>query len=232
MEKIIGILGGMGPLATVDLFSKIIHCTAAAKDQDHIRIIIDNNPKIPDRTAAILGEGEDPLPLMRQTAVNLERAGADFILFPCNTAHYWYDDLQRSVDVPVMHMIEEVARHIQQLGLHKVGLLATTGTLKTRLYHRFLDPFQIHIILPDHTAQTELVMEAIYMIKAMGKHGNEATSKLLSAARDLISHGAQGIIAGCTEIPLVLFQNDLSVPLIEPVSVLAQAAVKAARVSG
>ncbi|GAH53208.1 unnamed protein product, partial [marine sediment metagenome] len=108
-EKIIGILGGMGPEATVDLFHKIIKFTPAKKDQDHFRIIIDNNPKIPDRTAAILGKGEDPLPALQETARNLEKAGVDFIIIPCNTAHYFLPQIQKSVNIPVLNMIEETA---------------------------------------------------------------------------------------------------------------------------
>ncbi len=99
-EKIIGILGGMGPAATLALYERIIALTPAQCDQDHLRVIIDSNPKIPDRTAAILGNGESPLPAMAESAKTLERAGADFIVIPCNTAHYWLDELQKEVAIP------------------------------------------------------------------------------------------------------------------------------------
>ncbi|HET6780529.1 MAG TPA: amino acid racemase, partial [bacterium] len=108
-EKVIGVLGGLGPWATLDLFEKILTLTPAAKDQDHLRLIIDNNPKIPDRSPAILGTGEDPTPALVETARNLERAGADFIVIPCNTAHFFYDAVRRAVSIPVLHIMDEVA---------------------------------------------------------------------------------------------------------------------------
>jgi len=101
-QKIIGILGGMGPEATLDLFHKIIKLTYAEKDQDHLRIIIDNNPKIPDRTDAISGTGKDPLPKLIVTAQILEKAGADFIIIPCNTAHYFISEIQQSIKIPIL----------------------------------------------------------------------------------------------------------------------------------
>src|SRR4030042_3354613 len=137
-EKIIGILGGMGPEATIDLFYKIIKSTPAEKDQDHLRIIIDNNPKIPDRTAAILGKAEDPLPALQETAQNLEKAGADFIIIPCNTAHYFLSSIQESVNIPVLNMLEETAKETKKRipQIKKVGLLASIGVYKSEIYHQ------------------------------------------------------------------------------------------------
>ncbi|GAH56604.1 unnamed protein product, partial [marine sediment metagenome] len=142
-EKIIGILGGMGPEATIDLFYKIIKFTPAEKDQDHFRIIIDNNPKIPDRTAAILGKGEDPLPALQETARNLEKAGVDFIIIPCNTAHYFLPQIQKSVNIPVLNMIEETAKETRKriFPIQKVGLLASMGIYKTEIYHQHFKKF-------------------------------------------------------------------------------------------
>lgn len=136
-EKVIGILGGMGPEATIDLFYKIIKLTPAEKDQDHLRIIIDNNPKIPDRIAAILGKGEDPLPVLQETARNLEKAGADFIIIPCNTAHYFLSSIQESIKIPILNMIEETAKETQKRipQIQKVGLLASIGVYETKIYH-------------------------------------------------------------------------------------------------
>jgi len=191
---------------------------------DHIRIIIDNNPKIPD---AILGDGESPLSLMHGRAINLERAGADLILCPCNTAHHWYEDLQKSVHVPIMHMIKEVASHVNRLGVKRVGLLATTGALKARIYHDALNEFGIEIITPDDKTQTEMVMKPIYKVKA----GQliEAAQGLNIATEILTSEGAEAIIAGCTEVPLVIAKFFMLVPLIDPASVLAEAAVRAVK---
>jgi len=144
-EKIIGILGGMGPEATVDLFYKIIKLTPAEKDQEHLRIIIDNNPKIPDRTAAILGKGEDPLPALQETAQSLEKAGADFIIIPCNTAYYFLSSIQESVKIPILNMIEETAKETRKKipPIKKVGLLASVGVYETKIYHQQFEKFNL-----------------------------------------------------------------------------------------
>src|SRR5438132_7490497 len=108
-DKVIGVLGGMGPWATLDLFEKILRLTPAQVDQDHFRLVIDNNPKIPDRSPAILGEGEDPTPGLIATAQNLQQAGADFLVIPCNTAHFFYDRIVTAVSIPVLLIIDEFA---------------------------------------------------------------------------------------------------------------------------
>jgi len=227
-EKIIGILGGMGPEATIDLFYKIIKFTPAEKDQDHLRIIIDNNPKIPDRTAAILGKGEDPLPALRETAQNLEKAGADFIIIPCNTAHYFLPSIQESVKIPILNMIEETAKETQQRipQIKKVGLLASIGTYKTEIYHQQFKKYNIEVIYPNEKDKEE-VMKAIYAVKA-GDLSEEVKKNIISIAQKLIDKGAEAIIAGCTEIPLILKERDVSAPIIDPTQVLAKAAVQKA----
>ena len=227
-EKIIGILGGMGPEATVDLFYKIIKFTPAEKDQDHLRIIIDNNPKIPDRTAAILGKGEDPLPALRETAQNLEKAGADFIIIPCNTAHYFLPSIQESVKIPILNMIEETAKETQQRipQIKKVGLLASIGTYKTEIYHQQFKKYNIEVIYPNEKDKEE-VMKAIYAVKA-GDLSNEVKGNILKIGQKLIDKGAEAIIAGCTEITLILKEGDVSAPIIDPTQVLAKAAVQKA----
>jgi len=228
-EKIIGILGGMGPEATIDLFYKIIKFTPAEKDQEHLRIIIDNNPKIPDRTAAILGKGKDPLPALQETARNLEKAGADFIIIPCNTAHYFLSSIQESVNIPVLDMIEETAKDIQQRipQIQKVGLLASIGTYKTEIYHQHFKKFNIEVFYPDKKDK-DAVMKAIYAVKA-GNLSEEVKRNILKIAQKLIDKGAEAIIAGCTEIPLILREGDIPVPLIDPTQVLAKIAVQKAK---
>ena len=136
-EKIIGILGGMGPEASADLYMRIIKATRVKKDQDHYRIIIDSNPKVPDRTPAILGTGPSPLPVMLETARNIQNAGADFIIMSCNTAHYFYRQLQDGLDIPVLHMIGlSAVDTAERLPLvRKAGLLATDGSYR-KTFHR------------------------------------------------------------------------------------------------
>jgi len=228
-EKIIGILGGMGPEATVDLFYKIIKATDAKKDQEHLRIIIDNNPKIPDRTAAILGKGETPLPLLQRTAQNLEKAGANFIVIPCNTAHYFIPAIEKSIQIPVLNMIEETLKDIKEKSpyIKKIGLLATMGICKTGLYDQYFKKYNIAGISPGGKSIAK-IMEAIYAVKA-DKLSRNIKESMLKIAGDLINNGAEAIIAGCTEIPLILKQKDIPVPLIDPTNILAKAAVKKAR---
>ena len=228
-EKIIGILGGMGPEATIDLFYKIIKFTPAEKDQNHLRIIIDNNPKIPDRTAAILGKGEDPLPALQETARNLEKAGADFIIIPCNTAHYFLSSIQESVKIPILNMIEETVKETQKKNssIKKVGLLASIGTYKTKIYHQHFKKFNIEVISPEEKDKEE-VMKAIYAVKA-GNLSEGIKISILKIAQKLIDKGSEALIAGCTEIPLILKEGDVSVPIIDPTRVLAETAVRKAR---
>jgi aspartate racemase len=228
-EKIIGILGGMGPEATIDLFYKIIKFTPAEKDQEHLRIIIDNNPKIPDRTAAILGKGEDPLPALKQTAQNLEKAGADFIIIPCNTAHYFLSSIQESVNIPVLNMIEETAKETKKRipQIKKVGLLASIGVYKSEIYHQHFKKFNIEVISPEEKGKEE-IMKVIYTIKA-GDLSQKVKKNILKITQKLIDKGAEVIIAGCTEIPLILKEGDVSIPLIDPTQILARIAVQKAR---
>jgi len=228
-EKIIGILGGMGPEATIDLFYKIIKFTPAEKDQDHLRIIIDNNPKIPDRTAAILGKGKDPLPTLRETAQNLEKAGADFIIIPCNTAHYFLPLIQESVKIPILNMIEETAKETRGKisPIQKVGLLASIGIYKTGIYHQHFKKFNIEVISPEEKDKEE-IMKVIYAVKA-GDLSEEVKKSIILIAQKLIDKGAEAIIAGCTEIPLILKEGDAPVPIIDPTQVLAKAAIQKAR---
>jgi len=228
-EKIIGILGGMGPEATIDLFYKIIKFTPAEKDQDHLRIIIDNNPKILDRTAAILGKGEDPLPALQETAQNLEKAGADFIVIPCNTAHYFLSSIQESVNIPVLNMIEETAKETKKRipQIKKVGLLASIGVYRSEIYHQHFKKFHIEVISPQEKDKEE-IMKVIYTIKA-GDLSKRVKKNILKIAQKLIDKGTEAIIAGCTEIPLILKEGDILVPLIDPTQILARIAVQKAK---
>ena len=162
MKKTIGILGGMGPMATADLFKKIVANTRAGSDREHIRIYIDNNAQIPDRTAAILDGGEDPVPAMLDSLRKLEACGADCIIVPCNTAHYFVPRLQEMTDVPFVNMIEETAKTCATALPGKVaGLIATKGTLKTGLYNAALEAAEVKYLIPNEECQDAL-MRVIY----------------------------------------------------------------------
>jgi aspartate racemase len=228
-QKIVGILGGLGPAATVDIFDKIISHTPASCDQEHIRIIIENNPQIPDRTANLQNRGEDPSLAMLATAQKLKESGADVIIIPCNTAHAFWEKVKEHIDIPVLSMIEETALFIKKNypDCKHVGLLATSGTVGTGLYAEALQRHSLTAVNPDAGSQENLVMEAIYGqggIKA-GNTTGLPYEQLKTAAEELIEKGAQAIILGCTEIPLVLKNGQLPVPLIDASEVLAKAAV-------
>jgi aspartate racemase len=232
-EGIIGILGGMGPEATLYLFQRIIKNTEAARDQDHFRVLIDNNPKIPDRGPAILGQGETPLPMMIDSAKNLERAGADFIAIPCVSAHYFIEELRKGLAVPVISIIDEVAGEIQRRlpEIKRIGLIATTGTVRAGLFQDRLSEMGVEVLVPSGETQENLVMSAIYGesgIKA-GCISSENKEKILKASNEMIERGAEGIIGGCTEVPLVVQQNDTEVPFFDSLDILALAAIRMAR---
>jgi len=228
-QKIIGILGGMGPEATLDLFYKIIKLSPAEKDQDHFRIIIDNNPKIPDRTNAILGTGKDPLPELVMTAQNLGKAGADFIIIPCNTAHYFISGIQQSVNIPILNMIEESANYVKNIypSFKKVSLFASKGTYKTKLYNSFFNAKNIDILIPTPPEQ-EKIMDLIYMVKS-GILSEQMKSQIIKISKEQIKKGTQAIITGCTEISLILKDKDIKVPIIDPTNILAKRAIKEAK---
>ena len=219
----LGIIGGMGPLATAKFFEKLIKLVPAEKDQDHPRILIDSNPKIPDRTNAIFGNGPSPVFDIVKTALNLKKCGADFLAIPCVTAHYYFDEIQKAVDIPIIHMIRETAETYKfSFSGKKAGLLATNGTLRTKIFQEFFPPSSL--IFPDVNTQTNFVMKAIYGVKS----GEIPNSKILilKAYEKLISSGAELIIAGCTEVPIILEPEDILVPLLDPLTILAEVCVK------
>jgi len=227
-EKVIGILGGMGPEATLNCYSRIITSTPAKTDQEHLRVIIDSNPKVPDRTAAIIDEGESPVPLLVAGCRSLQQAGADFIIIPCVSAHFFLDEIQHQIELPILSIFDVVAETLasDHPQIKTVGLMGTTGTINGGLFQKRLSTEGIETIVPDETHQSK-VMEAIYDIKNSQPVRSRAqiTSDLVAAADSLISNGARGIIAGCTEIPLALRQEHLSVPYFDALTILARAAI-------
>jgi aspartate racemase len=227
-EKTIGILGGMGPEATLECYSNIIKSTPAKTDQEHLRVVIDANPKVPDRTAAIIGHGESPLPILVEGCRGLQRAGADLIIIPCVSAHFFLDQIQELITLPILSIFDAIAETIttEHADIKTIGLMGTTGTIRGGLLQKRLASEGIHTIVPDEKHQAK-VMAAIYDIKnsqpARGEE--EFTSDLIATAENLISRGAQGVVAGCTEIPLALKQKHLSAPYFDALAILARAAV-------
>lgn len=232
MKKTIGIVGGMGPLATCDLFRKIVEVTDAKSDQEHVRVCIDNNTEIPDRTAAILSGGKDPVPEMVKSAVRLQGMGADVLIMPCNTAHYFYDRLIPFVDTPFLNMIEETAKEIKRRGIKKVGLLATDGTCRSGVYRNVFDAMGIEMCTPSPDNQKS-VMDVIYQGVKAGNLSIDL-SGFYEAMEELFAGGAEILVLGCTELPVAFELFHIDRPNIDPTLVLAKAAVGfvGARVKG
>lgn len=229
MPKMIGVLGGMGPAATADFYQKIIRATPAEADQDHLKVLIFSNPQVPDRTAAIRGEGPDPLPTLVAGAEVLIQGGADLIAIPCVTAHHYYNALQQAASVPILHLVGETVTSVvhEYPALRRLGLLATTGTLQSRLFEVYFEPRGFTILTPDPAVQAAAVMEGIYAVKR-GEPLERPRRLIREAAEHLWARGAEAIIAGCTEVPLILQEGDLPVPVIDPTWILARAAVRRA----
>jgi aspartate racemase len=230
-EKIIGILGGMGPESTAELLLRITRATPAKVEQDHLRVLIDCNPKIPNRTEALLsGEVEPVAAALADTARNLAKAGAQMIGIACNTAHAFLGEVRAAVKVPVLDMVEETARAARaRFGDGAVvGLLATDGTLRTRLFHEALEREGLVGIAPPTPGVQNAVMDALDAVKLHGP-SEEAYRVLALAVRDLVAHGVTALVAGCTEVSLVLARYPPELPWLDSVQALAEALVREAR---
>lgn len=234
----LGIVGGVGPAATVDFMDKVIRNTPASRDQDHIKMVVEQNPQIPDRTANLLHREADPTVALLSTCKRLEAAGVHAIAIPCNTAHAFVPSIQPHLRVPILHMLEETIGHIhKRYGTAKpVGLLATSGTVQSRVYHAIAEAAGLTLVVPDPLHQSK-VMEAIYGeegVKA-GYTSGRCKDNLLDAAAHLADSGAQVLILGCTELPLLLPQcehfklGDRTVALIDPTEILARRCVELAQ---
>ncbi|NLY46558.1 MAG: amino acid racemase [Tissierella sp.] len=226
MGKTLGIIGGMGPLATVKLFEMIVLMTKANSDQEHIHILIDNNTSISDRTNYILsGEGEDPKIQLIQSAQNLEKIGADYLVMPCNTAHYFYDEILKNVNIPFISMIDETGKFIKEnyKDINKIGLLATEGTIKAKVYDEILKNYDIEVIKPSKENQ-KYITELIYNIKE-GIH-QENLDGFYTAMDELKNQGVEVLIAGCTEISVAIELYNLEGNIVDAMKILAISAIK------
>ena len=229
--KTIGILGGMGPEATAYFFQLLIKKTGAACDQEHIPILIWNNPKIPPRTDAILHKGKSPLPLLLEGINILEKGGAGLIVVPCITAHYYAPKLQARAKVSFVNLLDESLGYTKKYfpGIKKAGLVASSGTVASKLFHKTFEKAGIEVISPGQDEQKR-IQNAIFGKKGIKAGFTTGAPKetIISMARILIKRGAEAIIAGCTEVPLVLEPKDIFVPFIEPMKIGALACIKMA----
>lgn len=230
MYKTIGIIGGMGPAATADLMKKIIDMTDADTDQEHIHLLIDSNTNIPDRTAAILHGGKDPVPEMLASAKRLEAMGADFLIVPCNTAHWFIPVMEKEVGIPFLNMPVETARLLKDRDVTTAAVLATDGTVQSGLYEEALRAEGIQAIYPDEEQQ-KTVMALIYdcIKRGITDPARLPREEIRAIGDDLRKRGAQALLLACTELPVAysilgLYEDDC----VDPTSVLAGAAIAAA----
>jgi aspartate racemase len=224
-QRIVGVIGGLGPEATLDFFAKVLALTPATTDQDHLHLIVNNNPKVPNRNEAVAGTGPSAGPALAASAAALERAGADFLVMVCNAAHAFAADIGAAVSIPLVSIIDETVREARQHipGVKRVGVLASSGCLDAGLYQKAFALHQIEVLLPEAAARAQF-MELLYAIKS-GDKGPAIRQEMWQLADGLIQQGAEQIIAGCTEVPLVLSQEAIAVPLLNSTDVLVKATI-------
>ncbi len=227
----VGIIGGIGPEAANRLSQLIVELANAQADRDHVPVICFNNPNIPSRVDSISGKGENCLPALVETARSLVRAGANFLLMPCNCAHYYLRELRDEISVPVLNMITETVDQIVEdyPGVKSVGLLASSPTLDHGLYSRPFGEWGIEALKPNEVEQ-QLVMASIYGPEGI-KAGKKETAQqdLIAVGDSLVKRGAEVVIAACTEISLVMDANSLPVPVVDPMRIIAQSAINCSR---
>jgi aspartate racemase len=215
----------MGPDATVDFMSTVIAYTEAQKDQDHVRMIVDHNPQVPDRQAALMGDRAAVSDVLVSMARRLEAAGAHFLVMPCNTAYVFAEAAMNSVSIPFLSIVDETVSAIGT-DIKSVGVLATTACVKAGAYQQSLDQSGRDVRLPVPDDQDEL-MRLVFRIKS-GDRGPGVRENMKVLAARLVHDGAAAIIAGCTEIPIVLDQSDVDVPLFSSTGILARRTVETA----
>jgi len=230
----VGVVGGVGPAATVDFINKIVLNTNARSDQEHIKLVVEQNPQIPDRTEYLISDGTDPTIALYSTCKKLETADADLIAIPCNTAHAFVERIQSHLSIPIVNMLFETVEHIRESFPDRklIGLLATSGTIKSGVYHDAVLKAGLQLIVPDEENQN-LVMNAIYGKKGVKAGFTEGlcVDDLLRALTSLALREAEVIILGCTELPLLLKQNKAlpvagkTVVLLDPTEILARKCV-------
>lgn len=223
---IVGVIGGVGPLATLDFFSKVLQCTPVNSEAEHLHLLIDNNAAVPDRTQSILGSGPSCAPLLVASALRLQSAGAGVVVMPCNTAHAYEGEIRAALSVPFLSIIEAscdaVARYQP---VHAVGVLATNGCLQARLYQESLLARGHTPVFLDDERQS-CFMRLVYAAKSGQSADPAIRCAMRELARQLVARGVQAIIAGCTEVPLLLDPDDIEIPLIDSAEALANRCIE------
>ncbi|MEN8502531.1 MULTISPECIES: aspartate/glutamate racemase family protein [Paraburkholderia] len=230
----VGVVGGVGPAATIDFLNKIVRNTPASRDQDHIKLLVEQNPQIPDRTENLVGNGADPTISLYATCKKLEDGEADLIAIPCNTAHAFVDRIQPYLGIPIVNMLTVTVDYLREAfpGLRDVGVLATSGTIDSGVYRKALESRGLRQMAPGPALQAR-VMDAIYGKKGVkaGFTTGECQEDIAAAVEGLIAEGVEVIVLGCTELPMLLPDgefiggNGVRVRLVDPTEVLARQCV-------
>ncbi len=215
--KLVGIAGGIGPEASNKFCEMLIKHKKKEKDQDNIPFIHYSYPQIPDRTEAILGIGKDPTEEITKVCKNLEHLNVDFIVMPCNSAHHFLGRVQDEIETPIVDMTKVLVKKVVTTNpqIKKIGILATTGSIKAKIFQNYFGSIGIETVLPTEEEQEKLVMEAIY-----GPRGVKAGGK--KEAKRLLTDAAEAIVLGCTEIPLVINQKHFDIKLYDPMEIVAK----------
>jgi len=225
MTKRLGILGGMGPAASAEYVARLIAQTPASCDQEHIPFVLWNNPQVPDRSTSLRNEDDRPLPFLLEGVQILKAARCDLIVIPCNTAHFWYDDMIK-MKVPIVHIVDSVADALRDVGATgTIGIMGTQATVELGLYQYKLNKAGWLCIVPSKEEMDTLVQPAINLIKSGDM--SQAYDMFILVIDSLIARGAQAVVLGCTEIPLAVNQNTRNaVPLINSIDSLVKSALK------
>jgi aspartate racemase len=231
-DKMLGVLGGMGPLASAQFMLRLTLLTPAGRDQDHIPAVLWSDPRVPDRNDARLGTGSDPLPWLMRGIDGLRAAGCGAIAIPCNTAHGWFEPMVRSAGLPILHIVDAAATDLRRIGIAPgtIGLMGTAATLAMRLYQDRLSAQGWDLIEPEPAQMERLVTPAIAAVKA--NRVADAYQPLSQVVNSLASRGATAVVLGCTEIPLGIQAGPaeaLRVPVVDTIDALARAAIAWAR---
>jgi aspartate racemase len=231
-DRVLGVLGGMGPLASAHFMVRLTLLTPATKDQEHIPAVLWSDPRVPDRGEAIRPDGPDPLPSLLNGIEGLKRAGCGAIVIPCNTVHAWYDQMAQAARIPMPHIVDAAAADLARIGIRpgRIGLMATPTTLHIKLYQQRLASLGWECIQPAEEQMTRLVSPAIALVKA--NQVADAYEPLAEVVNDLAARGAAAVVLGCTEIPLGILagpSDRLHVPVVDTIDALARAAIAWAR---
>jgi aspartate racemase len=229
-EKVVGVIGGMGPAATVDFMRRLVAATPAHDDRDHLHVMVDNNPKVPSRIAALIeGTGADPAPALCQMAKGLEAQGADFLVIPCNTAHYYLPEIARSVNIPVLDM---VGLSVQKLAAadpapRRIGLLASPAVRLVGLYQKRIEEMGLQAVFPSphHESRLLAVIKAVKSGQIETRHHQDYTA----VAENLLDAGADAFLIACTELSVIGPPLAAAIPIMDSLDILVEATIATAR---